>query len=244
VIFILLHKIKKKVHYKITVYQKKWGLNRVLITAIVGQNDKEKTANVINSILHNSKKRISIVDSKNLSGLDGKRLKSYLAELERNNTDILILKLDLTDVSKEIYDYLRFDIIVFTDKADEINGEIEQNYMDLMKRAFSLLKEKGIAIVNADDNELNKFFKDIKHYIVTYGFNLKASMTTSSIGDLVAKDNMLCCLQRRIYTKNGTVIEPQEFKVKTDLESVDPNNVLAAATFVLVNGFDINQMKN
>jgi len=30
-------------------------------------NDKEKTANVINSILHNSKKRISIVDSKNLS---------------------------------------------------------------------------------------------------------------------------------------------------------------------------------
>jgi len=116
--------------------------------------------------------------------------------------------------------------------------------MDLMKRAFSLLKEKGIAIVNADDNELNKFFKDIKHYIVTYGFNLKASMTTSSIGDLVAKDNMLCCLQRRIYTKNGTVIEPQEFKVKTDLESVDPNNVLAAATFVLVNGFDINQMKN
>jgi len=49
-----------------------------------------------------------------------------LAELEKNNTDILILKLDLTDVSKEIYDYLRFDIIVFTDKADEINGEIEQ----------------------------------------------------------------------------------------------------------------------
>jgi len=44
VIFILLHKIKRKVHYKITVYQKKWGLNRVLITAIVGQNDKEKTA--------------------------------------------------------------------------------------------------------------------------------------------------------------------------------------------------------
>jgi len=48
--------------------------------------------------------------------------------------------------------------------------------------------------------------------------------------------------KKNIY-KNGTVIEPQEFKVKTDLESVDPNNVLAAATFVLVNGFDINQMK-
>jgi len=58
---------------------------------------------------------------------------------------------------------LRFDIIVFTDKADEINGEIEQ---------------------------YSHFFKDIKHYIVTYGFNLKASMTTSSIGDLVAKKNI------------------------------------------------------
>lgn len=216
----------------------------MLITGIVGQNDKEKTANIINSILHNSKKRISIVDSKNLSGLDGKRVKGYLSELEKNNTDILILKLDLSEISEEIYDYLRFDIIVFTDKADEINGENELNYMELVRRAFSLLNEKGIAIVNADDNDLNGFFKDIKHYIVTYGFNPKASMTTSSIGDLMVKENMLCCLQRKIYTKNGTVIEPQEFKVRTNLEGIDPNNVLAAATFALVNGFDINQMKN
>jgi len=142
VIFILLHKIKRKVHYKITVYQKKWGLNRVLITAIVGQMTKKKLQMSLIPYYTIQRSEISIVDSKNLSGLDGKRLKSYLAELEKNNTDILILKLDLTDVSKEIYDYLRFDIIVFTDKADEINGEIEQNYMDLMKRAFSLLKEK------------------------------------------------------------------------------------------------------
>ncbi|HRC67968.1 MAG TPA: Mur ligase family protein, partial [Bacteroidales bacterium] len=157
----------------------------MLITGIIGQDDKEKTANIINSILHNSQKRISILDSKNLSSLNAKQVKSYLAELERNNIDILILKIDLTDIMSEIYDFLRFDIIVFTDKADEINGEMEQNYLELMKRAFSLLNEKGIAIVNADDNDLSKFFKDIKHYIVTYGFNLKASMTTSSIGDLV-----------------------------------------------------------
>lgn len=216
----------------------------MLIAGIVGQNDKEKTANIINSILHNSRKRISIVDSKNLSSLDMKRIKSYLAELGKNNIDILILKVDLSDIRKEIFDYLRFDIIVFTDKADEISEENDHLYMELMRKAFSLLNEKGIAIVNADDNELNRFFQGIKHYIVTYGFNLKASMTTSSIGDLMAKDNIMCCLQRRIYTKNGTVVEPQEFKVRTDLDGVDPNNVLAAATFALVNGVDLNQMSN
>lgn len=216
----------------------------MLITGIIGQDDKEKTAGIISSILQNSEKRISILDSKNLSSLNVKQVKSYLAELEKNNIDILILKVDLSDIKSEIYDFLRFDIIVFTDKADEISGHDNQLHMELMRKAFSLLNEKGIAIVNADDNNLSQFFQGIKHYIVTYGFNLKASITTSSIGDLVTKDNILCCLQRRIHTKNGTVIEPQEFKVKTDIEGVDPNNVLAAATFALINGIDLNEIKN
>ncbi len=211
----------------------------MLIAGIIGKHDKERTASLINSIAQNSHKKISTLNSKDLTCLDVETLKDYLLQLERNNIDIFILKLDLPDISEDIYDYLRFDIIVFTDKADEINGDGTKVHVELMRKAFSLLNENGIAIINADDNDLTEFFRGIKHYTVTYGFNLKASVTTSSIGDPMSNDNILCCLQRRIHTRNGSIIEPQEFRVKTIFEDTDPNNILAAAVFALINEIDL-----
>ena len=220
------------------------GVNKVLIAGIISQSSKESTANLINSIFSASKKRFSIVDSKSLANLDVKRFKAYLAELIKNNTDILILKVNIFDLDKEIFNYLKFDIIIFTDKADDFKESISDDYKEAMRRAFSLLDEKGIAIVNADDNELTNFLNGIKHYIITYGFNLKASITTSSVGDLVDKNDIMCCLQRTVFARNGSVIEPQEFIIKTQPEMYDPYNVLAAATFALVNGVDLNSLSN
>lgn len=216
----------------------------MLIAGIISQSNKESTANLINTIFSASKKRFSIVDSKSLANLDVKRFKAYLAELLKNNTDILILKVNIFDLDKEIFNYLKFDIIIFTDKADDFKESISDAYREAMRRAFSLLDEKGIAIVNADDNELTNFLNGIKHYIITYGFNLKASITTSSVGDLVAKSDIMCCLQRTVFARNGSVIEPQEFIIKTQPEMYDPYNVLAAATFALVNGVDLNSLSN
>lgn len=216
----------------------------MLIAGIIGQDNKESTANLINSIFSASKKRFSIVDSKTLINLDVKRFKAYLSELIKNNTDILILKVNIFDLDKEIFNYLKFDIIIFTDKADDFNESISNVYKIAMRKAFSLLDDKGIAIVNADDVELANFLNGIKHYIITYGFNLKASITTSSVGDLVAESDIMCCLQRTVFARNGNVIEPQEFIIKTQSEMYDPYNVLAAATFALVNGVDLNLLSN
>lgn len=216
----------------------------MLIAGIIGRNNKESTANLINSILTASKKRFSIIDSKILINIDQKRFKSYMTELLRNNTDILILKVNIFDLDKEIFDYLKFDIIIFTDKADDLKESESDLYKDSMRKAFSLLDEKGVAIVNADDNELSSFLNGIKHYIITYGFNLKASITTSSVGDLVAENNIMCCLQRTVFSRDGNIIEPQEFIIKAFPEIDDPYNVLAAATFALVNGVDLNSLSN
>lgn len=220
------------------------GVKQVLIAGIIGQSNKESTANLINSIFSASKKRFSIVDSKTLINLDVKRFKAYLSELLKNNTDILILKINIFDIDKEIFNYIKFDIIIFTDKADDFSTNISDVYKEAMRKAFSLLDDKGVAIVNADDTELTNFLNGIKHYIITYGFNLKASITTSSVGDMVDKTDIMCCLQRTVFARNGNVIEPQEFIIKTKSEIYDPYNVLAAATFALVNGVDLNSLNN
>lgn len=216
------------------------GVVLVLITGIVGQKDKGKTANLINSILAGAKKKISIIDLKNLSNLDSTRVKRYLDELRGNNTEILIIKIDFEDLYVGFLECICFDIIIFTDKADDINKNNIDNFRESMHKAFSMLKENGIAIVNSDDNEFIHFLEGIKHYIITYGFNLKASITASSIGDLVIKDSFMCCLQRTIHSRNGKLIEPQEFKVRADLDGINPYSVLAAATFVLINHADFN----
>lgn len=216
----------------------------MLIAGIIGQNNKEKTANLINQIFLSSKKRISIVDSKNLSNLDVKKIKSYFNELERSGIDVVILKIDIKNLSKEVFYNFKFDVIIFTDKADEVDEEKNENYKKIMKKTFSLLNEKGIAILNSDDNDLSSFLSGINHYIITYGFNLKASITTSSVGDPMAKDNIMCCLQRTIHTKAGKALEPQEFRIKADLNGMDTYNILAAATFALINGVDINSIND
>jgi len=216
----------------------------LLIAGIIGQNNKDKISRLIHRIFSNSNKRISIVDSKNLSNFDAKRIKDYFNELEKNNVDIAILKIDFKDLLKEIFYNIKFDVIIFTDKADEIDEDKIETYRKIMKKTFSLLNENGVAIVNSDDNDLSSFLSGIKHYIVTYGFNLKASITTSSVGDFMDKDDIMCCLQRTIHTKNGKILEPQEFKIKADLNGMDLYNVLAAATFALINGVDVNLINN
>jgi UDP-N-acetylmuramate-alanine ligase len=111
-----------------------------------------------------------------------------------------------------------------------------------MRKIFLLLDEKGTAIVNVDESELIQFLQGMKHYIVTFGFNSKASITTSSIGDFLFKDNFMCCLQRTISTRNGMLIEPQEYKIRLETGELNTYDVLAAATFAIVNGVDLNSV--
>ena len=114
----------------------------MLIAGIIGQNNKDKTSNLINHIFSNSKRRISIVDSKNFSNYDAKKIKNYFNELEKNNVDIVILKLDIRDLLKEIFYNFKFDVIIFTDKADEIDEDKIETYRKIMKNIFIIKWEK------------------------------------------------------------------------------------------------------
>ncbi|MCX7921855.1 MAG: Mur ligase family protein [Clostridia bacterium] len=214
----------------------------MLLTGIICHDSVCKTANLINIIMSSTGKKVSIVDSKNLSALDARTIKSYIHELEKNKVDVLILKINIFDTKKEILDYLNFDIMVYSDKSDDLLEIDISQYRDFMLKIFSLLDEKGVAIVSVDDDDLLQLLEGLKHSTITYGFNSKASMTTSSVGDRLFEDNFMCCLQRSISTKDGFKVEPQEYKVRVESDGVDPYQVLAAATFAVVNGIDLNRL--
>lgn len=214
----------------------------MLIAGVIGSAGHLQTASLINSMLASKGIKVSLVDSSNLFSLDASRVKAYINELDKNNVDLLLLKTGISDIDKFLTDQVEFDIVIYTDKAEDTSESEKRLCSEKMEKVFSLMTDKGVAIVNVDDGDLIHLLQGMKHHFVTYGFNTKASITTSSIGDTVSKEDFICCLQRTIATRNGTVIEPQEYKLRLEANEFDSHNVLAAASFAIINGIDLNNI--
>jgi UDP-N-acetylmuramate-alanine ligase len=212
----------------------------MLVAGIIGRDGRIETANLINSILTPRGIKVSIIDSSNLAELDLPRFKGYLQEIDRNNTHILVVKICSSDIEKELFDRLHFDIIIYTDKYDGFDDQGMTSHERVMRKLFSQLDEKSMVIFNMDDSEIIKVLEGINHKTITYGFNSKASITASSIGDTVYKEGFICCQQKSICTRDGSVIEPQEYRIDVQSKDFDTNSVLAAVTFAIVNGVDLS----
>lgn len=214
----------------------------MLIVGIIGQQSKVQTANLISLILNSTGKKVSIIDSKSFIGLNSCLIKSYLNELKKNNTDILILKIAAANIKKELFYNIHFDIIIYTEKADDLREEEMQAHEEALRWVFSIMDEKGVLIINLDEQDIVKILKGLDKHVVTYGFNSKASVTTSSVGDTVFEDTFICCLQKTIPANNGLLIEPQEYRVNIKPNGYDRHSILAAASFAIVNGIDLNNI--
>jgi len=217
----------------------------MLITGIIGQDKKMKTANLINSILSLTGKRISIIDSKEIMEFNSNLLKNYILELKKHKIDILIIKIDILDFENDIFINLKFDIIIYDYRSDYSIISVRDKCIKLIQKSIAFLDKNGIIIIDVEDNELLYLLNDdVKQHIITYGFNSKASMTTSSIGDTLLMKDFMCYLQKTILTKNGKKIEPQEYLIRIESNEVNPYNILAAATFAIINGVDLNMVNN
>lgn len=72
-----------------------------------------------------------------------------------------------------------------------------------------ILKNATYVIVNSDIESNLQLLENIKATVITYGFNSKATITTSSVGE----EEMMLCIQRTLQDKMGKNIEPQEIKI-------------------------------
>jgi len=213
---------------------------QMIIAGVIGGEKKAETAKIISSIFGAKGNKVNIIDSSSLANLGCTKIRAYIKELEKNGTDLLILKASVPDAEKGIFDGVEFDFVIYTDRTDVGPDSEVLTCSSGLGRVFSLMDEKGVAIVNVDDSDIIQMLTEMKYRFVTYGFNDKASVTTSSIGDSVFTDGFICCLQQPISTQNGRIIEPQEYKLKFAESEFDSNSVLAAASFAIINDVDLN----
>lgn len=211
----------------------------MLLTGIIGKESGAKTTSLIISMFSLNSKKVDVIDSEFLSDFSLESFENYLRKLSETDADVIIFKINSDFIKKEFYKKLNFDIIIYQDKADDLFvGKIEE-YKKIMKKIFLLLNKRGVAIVNIDDYALASFLHGMKYYVITYGFNKKASITASSIGDTLYNNDFMCCQQRVLLTRDGHEIEPQEYKINIDSKEVDPYSVLAATTFAIINNVDV-----
>ena len=215
----------------------------MLLAGIVGQEDVMETVSLINSILSAKGKRISVADSAGLTVNDVRILRNYMRELEKNRTDMLLLKLNVGSLDKLLYNGIYFDIMIFTGNTDitcSADSCEKDGFFDISQKLQGFMGDKGITIVNVDDKKLISTLEGKLQHVVTYGFNSKASITTSSTMDNLLDGSFMLCLQKSIPARNGLVMEPQEYKLKLAPDEYEAHNILAAVSFAIVNGIDPN----
>lgn len=73
-----------------------------------------------------------------------------------------------------------------------------------------ILKNTKYLIINSDIYKKLDIAYNLNIAIITYGYNLKATITASSINE----ERILLCVQRNIITNNKNNVEPKEIYVK------------------------------
>ena len=100
----------------------------------------------------------------------------------------------------------------------------------------SFLKKGGFLLINSDEKPAKAKIRLKDAIPISYGFDAKSSITSSSI----SHDNyktLQICIQRPLPTISGKTVIEQEFSVSIEGSEINNHSILAAVTAALVNDF-------
>lgn len=136
------------------------------------------------------------------------------------NENIIILKEDNIENFKNIM----FETIAIFSSKETI---FKKNEM-----IANIIKKAKYLIMNSDEKILLDEIKMISGNIITYGFNTKSTITTSSVNE----ESILVCIQRTIKNRLEEVIESQEIEVKNATYRVNTSIIMGIFSILLVCG--------
>lgn len=121
--------------------------------------------------------------------------------------------------AKNIYDVknVKFETIIMDEK---INNKIEIR---------KIISNSKYLLLNTDIEIDIEILDNLNLTVISYGFNNKSTFTVSSIEE----NNMIICLQRVIFNKNGYKIEPQEYQIKNQ-QNVDKYAIIAVGVLKMI----------
>jgi len=151
---------------------------------------------------------------------------------------VIALRKCKIDVEKILYDNLKDTkhtiIMINRENVDNIKnvkfetvlliGEITKG-VDKYKRIIANAK---YLIINLDIEENLSLLEDLDLSVITYGFNLKSTITASSTEDTIIS------LQRSIKDVNSIVFDPQEIKVDINKMTKETYTIMGIVGVLLI----------
>ena len=198
----------------------------MLLIAVLGKQENPSLEKLLKTILkdHNIKYNITLKYTEKYN-ID------YIETLKQSgiSVSIIFLSLDEFDSIKGIM----FDVILY----DNILRKTE-----ITKSLLKNIHSNTIIIANSDDMNAFEFLSEIKICIITYGLNMRSTVTASSIEQGESLFNFVYCLQRQISTFNNDIIEPEEIPVTIIDKNVNIYNALSCVTTALLLGIPTEEI--
>ena len=148
-------------------------------------------------------------------------IKKYLKN-KLNDVEIIYFTKDNLENFKNV----KFETILLINKITNITEKIE-----IVKK---IINNAENIMVNCDIKENIDIIGDLKINGITFEFNTKASITTSSIQE----NEILICIQRNIKGVKNNIIEEQEIKVESENYNIEKNAINLMASVGLMKLYD------
>lgn len=141
-------------------------------------------------------------------------IKKQIVELLKIDENLIIL---IKEKNIENIKNIKFDTIILDRK---FNNE---------KKLKMVLENVKYLIINCDVVKSFNVLNDIEINVITYGFNSKATITASSVGE----EEILVCLQRNIINAKKQKVGPQEVKIEIQNDAM---STMAITAILLIYG--------
>ncbi len=201
-------------------------MNFVIRIGIIGGNEVYHTLTIILNLYKSVNIAVKSVCINNEEDL----IKNMELLTDDHCADLLIATISEDIKIKLDQMKLKFRILIFI--KDIANFKLSNMFF---------MNHEDIIIINSDDKAIFKSIISEKSdaKLVTCGFNMKASITASSISEVDSKI-VQYCIQRDIPTFSGKIVERQEFPVYlTITDEKDIYSILAGVTAAIINDYDI-----
>ncbi|MBQ3414110.1 MAG: hypothetical protein IJH39_01915 [Clostridia bacterium] len=134
----------------------------------------------------------------NLVGIIGKN--NFSKNFKKQHMSII----NITEKNIVNIKNVKFQILIINDNLSE--------FKNMLKTLENIIKNSEYIILNSDLDIKIDVTNFVKKKIITFGFNPKSTVTTSSI----TEENILIDLQREIITLENNIVEPEEMLLKTN----------------------------
>lgn len=200
--------------------------------AVSGSNGKTSVSRLIDAIFRAANQTVESWDdcSSRSAPMSAPEATAWLHELARKNIQNAVVELSSSELAERRPAGMTFDAAIVNSicGADLSRHGNFKNYQKAQKRALSLLKEGGVAILNADEPGFDEFAAGVESPTITFGIHGDADITATVIERHASEQTFMIHVGDDCAPVRTTIIGDHHVR-----------NCLAATAYGLLAGLDL-----